>query len=229
MAKKIIVISGGSDGLGKEIALTLSKNNKVIILSPNLKKLQKTSKEINCNYEVCDVSSFEQCKKTIETIIKKYKKIDYLINNAGLWIEGELDSNNSNRIEEVISVNLTGLIYLTKTVIPKMKEQKKGTIININSQGGMYSKKAERSVYCATKWGVNGLTQSLQPELAKYGIRVIGIYPGRMKTNMFKKMGIVKDMNNALDPKEVAKTIEFILTLKDTTNIPEIGIKFIKN
>ncbi|MFA5931515.1 MAG: SDR family oxidoreductase [archaeon] len=229
MAKKIIVISGGSDGLGKEIASILSKNNKVIILSPTLKKLQKVSKKINCNYAVCDVSSFEQCKNTINKIIKKYKRIDYLINNAGLWIEGELESNSPERIQKVIEVNLNGLIYLTKSVIPIMKKQKKGTIININSQGGMYSKKAKRSVYCATKWGVNGLTQSLQPELAIYGIRVMGIYPGRLNTKMFEKMGIKKDLKNSLEPSEIAKLIEFITTLKETTNIPELGIKYITN
>lgn len=117
---------------------------------------------------------------------------------------------------------------MAKAVIPSMKQQKSGLIININSQGGFYAK-AERSVYTATKWGVTGFTKAMQPELAKYGIGVTGLYPGMMQTEMFSKMGIEKDMSKGLDTEEVARTIEFILSFGKPTLFPEIGIKHIDN
>jgi len=107
-----------------------------------------------------------------------------------------------------------------------MKKQKEGTIMNISSQAGLYAK-GERAVYNATKWGVTGFTKSLEIELQKYKIRVIGIYPGKLNTKMFEKMGIKKDLSDALDPEEIAKTIEFITTLKQSTLIPEIGFRYI--
>ena len=221
---KTIVITGGSDGLGKTIATKLAPNNNVIILSPNKDKLQVVADEVGCEYRICDVRDYTQVEKVIQGI----GHIDCLVNNAGLWIQGELDQDDPTRIHEVIEVNLLGVINMTKAVIPAMKRQESGLIININSQAGFYAK-AERAVYNATKWGVTGFTKSIQPELAKYGIGVTGLYPGMLKTEMFSKMNIEKDMNKALDTEEVAKTIEFLLTFDNPTVFPEIGIKHIDN
>jgi short-subunit dehydrogenase len=226
--KKVILISGGSDGLGKAIAAELSPENTVIILSPTKDKLEKTAQELICDYEVTNVADYNSCQTAITNIIKKYKQIDCLINNAALWIQGELDENDPDYIQQVLNVNTLGPIFLTKATLPTMKKQKEGLIININSQAGLYGK-AERSIYTATKFALTGLTKSLQSELAKYNIRVTGIYPGKMKTDMFKKMGIEKPMDDALDPKEVATTIRFLLSLDKNTVIPGLGIKNIQN
>ncbi|HEX8762933.1 MAG TPA: SDR family oxidoreductase [Candidatus Saccharimonadales bacterium] len=221
---KTIVITGGSDGLGKTIAAKLAPNNKVFVLSPNEAKLKTVAEELGCEYKVCDVRDYEQCEKVVQEI----GQIDCLINNAGLWVQGELEENDPTRIHEVVEVNLLGVINATKAVIPSMKQQKSGLIININSQGG-FNAKPERSVYTATKWAVTGFTKCLQPELAPYGIGVTGLYPGMMKTEMFSKMGIEKDMSKGLDTEDVAKTIEFILSFDKPTLFPEIGIKHIDN
>lgn len=229
MDKKVVLITGGSDGLGKSVAKRLSDNNyRVIILSPTPDKLKTAAKELNCDYIVANVSDFSIMTLAVAEIIKKYGRLDCLVNNAGLWIEGELDNNNPEDIEKVIKVNNLGVLFASKAVIPQMKVQKSGLIININSQGGFYAK-GERSVYSAAKWGITGFTKSLQSELAKYGIGVTGIYPGKMKTQMFEKMGIQKDMKDGLDPDEVAKVIEFLLNLNPLTVVPEIGIKYITN
>ena len=225
---RVVLISGGSDGLGKTIAQYLSKKYKVVILSPSEQKLKKAAKEIGCDYVVADVSDYESLVKAVSEIIKKYRRIDCLVNNAGLWIEGELDDNKPEEIRRAIEVNNLGVLLLSKAVIPQMKKQKQGLIININSQGGLYAK-AERSVYSAAKWAITGFTKSLQGELAKYGISVTGIYPGKMKTQMFEKMGIEKDMKDGLDTKEVARLVEFLLETNSLVNFPEIGIKNINN
>lgn len=226
--RKVIVITGGSDGLGKTLTESLSKENDVIILATNEDKLKKVSIKNNCNYKICDVSTYELVEKSINEIIKDFDRIDVLINNAGLWIQEELDTNDSERINSVVDVNLLGVINCTKAVIPIMKEKKDGLIININSQAGI-NHKAERVVYNATKWGVTGFSKSLADEVAKYGIRVSNVMPGMMKTDMFNKMNIQKNMENGIDTKEVAKLIEFNIALPNEVMIPEIGIQNIPN
>lgn len=226
--KKTILITGGSDGLGKTLTEELSKENNVIILATNEDKLKVVAKENNCSYKVCDVSNYNCVEKTINEIIKDYNKIDVLINNAGLWIQEELDTNDYDRIKDVIGVNLLGTINVSKAVIPIMKINKDGLILNINSQAGI-NHKAERVVYNASKWGVTGFSKSLQDEVAKYGIRVTDVMPGMMKTDMFNKMNITKNMANGLDTKEVARLVQFIIDTPSNVMIPEVGIKNINN
>lgn len=176
----------------------------------------------------CDVSNYSLVEKSINEIIKKFGKIDVLINNAGLWIQEELDTNDSERINSVVDVNLLGVINCTKAVIPVMKQNCDGLIININSQAGI-NHKAERVVYNATKWGVTGFSKSLADEVAKYGIRVSNVMPGMMKTDMFNKMNIQKNMDNGVDTREVARLIQFIIDTPSNVMIPEVGIKNINN
>lgn len=225
---KTIVITGGSDGLGKTLTEYLSKENNVIILATNEDKMKEVAQKNNCGYKVCDVSDFDMAKNSIDEILEKNHKIDVLINNAGLWIQEELDENDSDRIKSVIEVNLLGTINVSKAVISSMKENKDGLIININSQAGI-NHKAERVVYNASKWGVTGFSKSLQDEVAKYGIRVTDVLPGMMKTDMFNKLNITKNMENGLDTKEVARLIQFIIDTPKDVMIPEVGIKNINN
>ena len=173
------------------------------------------------------MSDYHQVEKCTNEIIEEFGKIDILINNAGLWIQEELEENDEKRIHDVIDVNLLGVIYMTKAVIPIMKKNQDGIIININSQAGI-NHKAERVVYNASKWGV-GFSKSLQDEVAKYGIRVTDILPGMLKTDMFNKMNIKKNMENGLDTKEVARLVKFIIDTPKDVMIPEVGIKNINN
>lgn len=226
--KKVIVITGASDGLGKTLTESLSKENNVIALATTEEKLQKVAEDNNCNYKVCDVSDYHQVEKCTNEIIEEFGKIDILINNAGLWIQEKLEENDADRINAVIDVNLLGTIYMTKAVIPIMKKNQDGIIININSQVGI-NHKAERVVYNASKWGVTGFSKSLQDEVAKYGIRVTDILPGMLKTDMFNKMNIKKNMENGLDTKEVARLVKFIIDTPKDVMIPEVGIKNINN
>ena len=225
---KNIVITGGSDGLGKTLAESLSKGNNVIIIATNEDKLREVANHNNCTYKICDVKDYSIVESTIKDIINEYGKVDVLINNAGLWIQEELDFNDSDRIHSVVDVNLLGVINCSKAVIPFMKQNKDGLIININSQAGI-NHKAERVVYNATKWGVTGFCKSLQDEVAKYGIRVTNVMPGMMKTDMFKKLNIEKNMANGVDTKEVARLINFIIDTPSDVMIPEVGIKNINN
>lgn len=210
--------------MGKAIAARLAPHHHVVIMSPSEEKLKATATELNCAYEVGDVRDYA----AMEHIVQKLGNVDCVINNAGLWVQGLLDENDPVRIHDVVDVNVVGVINLTKAVIPAMKQQKSGLIINIISQGGLYAK-AERAVYTASKWAITGFTKSIQLELAPFGISVTGLYPGKLRTNMFSNMGIAKDMSDALEPDEVAKVIEFALTLNAPSILTEVGIKHIDN
>jgi len=221
---KTMIISGGTDGLGKTIATHFKNKYQIIIFSPNKEKGERVAKELGIDYISGDVSTYLNCESLVKLVVDKYGSIDVAVNNAGMWIQGNIENNDPNSIRQVIEVNALGVVNLTRAVTPQMKLQTSGDIIIINSQAGLYAK-AERTVYNLTKWGLTGFAKSLQPELAKDGIRVVSIHPGKMKTDMFKKLGIEKDMSDGLDTKHVATAIDFVLSLPPDTLVPEIGIK----
>jgi len=218
--KKVILITGGSEGLGFEIAKKLCKENDVVILSNHQDTLDEAGKELGCDKYFCDITNVENIKSVISEIEDKYKKIDVLINNAGVWVGGELDENEYSDIARVVLVNTVGTINMTKAVLHMMKKQKSGKIINVNSVNGI-EVKPERSVYIASKWAVTGFTKAMSKELEKYNIKVIGIYPGLMKTNLFKNASSHRDMTEAMDPEKVARIVEMAVFFDDI-NLDEV-------
>lgn len=226
--KKTIVITGGSDGLGKAIAKRLNENNNVIIISNNKESLIKTSEEIDCEYYVCDVTDYKQIDNTIKSILEKYNKIDILINNAGVWLAGDLTETDYERISNCIDVNTKGPIYMTKAVLPNMYDNKDGLIINVCSQASFDSDDFS-TVYNASKWAMRGFNRSIQKDVSKKGVKVTGFYPGFMQTDIFKKAGNDYDISTGLEVEKVAKAIEFIVNCDDEVIIPEFGIKDIEN
>ena len=226
--KKTIVITGGSDGLGKAIAKRLNNDNQVIIISKEEESLIKTAEEINCKYYVCDVIDYKQVNNTINNIIEKNNKIDVLINNAGIWLAGDLTETDYEKISNCIDVNTKGPIYMTKAILPSMYENKEGLIINVCSQASFDSDDFS-TVYNASKWAMRGFNRSIQKDVSKKGIKVTGFYPGFMQTAIFKKAGNDYDTSTGLEVEKVAKAIEFIVNCDDDVIIPEFGIKDIEN
>ncbi len=224
---KVIVITGGSEGLGKAIAKRLIKDNKIIIISNNEEKLKKTATEIQCDYVVCDVTNYKQIENAIDTILKKYINIDILINNAGVWLEGDLTENTFEKISNCIDVNTKGPIYMTKAVLPNMYKNKSGLIINVCSQAS-FDNDDYSVVYNASKWAVRGFNRSIQRDISKKGVKVTGFYPGFMQTNLFKKAGNDYDTSTGLEVGKVAKAIEYIINVDSDVIIPEMGIKDIE-
>ena len=155
--KKVIVITGGNSGLGKTTAKILSAKNDVVIFGKNVKEVQETAEELKCESVICDVTDEKQVQNAFSQIIKKYKKIDCLINCAGVWIKGPLEQNTPEEIRNVISVNTIGTILTVHALIPQLKKQQYGRIINVISQAGLTAK-PERSIYYASKWAVTCFT-----------------------------------------------------------------------
>ncbi|HET9411806.1 MAG TPA: SDR family oxidoreductase [Candidatus Saccharimonadales bacterium] len=222
---KTIVITGGSDGLGKALAETLAPSNKVIILARNQAALHAIATDIGCNYYVCDVRSSTQVSQTFTQIIKDHGKIDVLINNAGVIVNGELDQIADETIENVITTNTLGTIYAAKQAFARMKQQKEGLIINVVSTAGITAK-ATRGIYNASKWAITGFTKALQEEAADHNVRVTGFYPGTIKTDLFAKAGLPRN-GKALTTGQAVRAIEFVLSCDNGVLVPEIGMKHI--
>lgn len=222
--QKVIVISGGSDGLGKALASKMVETHIVVILSHNIEKTKNAALEIGCDFVCADVSDYVQVETAISQVLEKYGQIDCLVNNAGVWIEGPLVTNSAEDIDRVLDVNTKGTIYLTKAVVPFMVEKQSGRIINVISQSGLHAK-SERTVYHASKWAITGFTDSLRLELESQNISVCGFYPGGIKTCFFEKMGSTKDVSKHLEVVDAVHALEFMITASDAVTIPELGIK----
>lgn len=224
-----IIITGGDDGLCKAIAKLLSEKNNIITISKTEEGTMKTSKEIpNAECYTCDITKPNEVARTIKTIIENQGNIDILINNAGVWLAGDLTENSYEQISNCIDVNTKGPIYMTKAVLPNMYEQGKGLIINVCSQASFDSDDFS-TVYNASKWAMRGFNRSIQKDVSKKGIKVTGFYPGFMQTNIFKKAGNDYDTSTGLEVEKVARAIEFIINCDEDVIIPEFGIKDIEN
>ncbi|HSX02741.1 MAG TPA: SDR family oxidoreductase [Candidatus Saccharimonadia bacterium] len=220
---RTIVITGGSDGLGKTLALRLSKENKVIILARNEAALQEVAKQTGCDYFVCDVRDAKQVAATFAQIQVKHPTIDVLINNAGITVNGDFTETSDEDIESVMATNTLGTIFAAKAALKLMKQQQRGLIVNVNSQSGLTTK-ANRSIYNASKWAVTGFTKAMQEEAAAYGVRVTGFYPGTIHTQLFAKAGLPL-RGIALTTEQAARAIEFVIDVGDDVLIPELGMK----
>lgn len=227
--KKVICVTGGSDGIGRAIAEHFSKEYTIVALARSEEKLKTLQREFGVKGYVLDVTDSCQVEDVMSHIIAENNGIDVLINAAGVLLSGELADVSFDEIKTMIDTNLTGLINTTKAVSSCMKEKKAGLIININSQAGIGSGMSGFSLYNASKWGVTGFSKCLQTELAKYKIKVTDVFLGRTDTNIFQKAGLERDMSKALKTSDVVKTIEFLLNLPDDVVVPEISIKNINN
>lgn len=224
MEKKIAFITGGARGIGKSIALTLSKQGYHIALNyrsqnEELEQLKKQIEEekVECLLVQGDISKFEDCEKMVQQTIEAFGKIDVLVNNAGIIRDGLFMRMSTKDIEDVIGVNLLGTFYITRCVAPYMIKQRVGRIINISSVVGVCGN-AGQANYAASKAGIIGLTKSLAKELASRNILVNAVAPGFIATDMTDSLSDkVKEGIHAQIPlkrmgtaKEVANVVKFL-------------------
>lgn len=190
LTNKVALVTGASRGIGREIALELAKNNAFVIVNYNGSKdaAEETLAAIKENggdgviYQ-CNVSDFEASKEMIESLIKEYKHIDVLVNNAGITRDGLLMRMSEEDFDQVIETNLKGCFNTIRHMSRYFLKQKAGKIINISSVSGILGN-AGQANYSASKAGVIGLTKAVAREMASRGICVNAIAPGFVETEM---------------------------------------------
>ena len=196
LKNKKIIISAGASGIGWATAkVCLSRGAYVYLCDINNRSLNKIKKHPLKNKKLfaylCDASNEYQFSDFFETVKKKTKKIDALINNVGIaGPTGSLEKIKSKDWENTLHIDVNSHFYFTKKAIPLIKKSKNGSIINISSTAGILGFPL-RSPYAASKWAIIGITKTLAMELGKFNIRVNAICPGTIKGDRMKK--VIKD------------------------------------
>lgn len=226
MERKTVLITGASRGLGKAIAKVFARNNYNVILNYNNseEEANKLAKEIEqYNVEVlpikADITNEEEIKDMVEQSINKFKKIDVLINNAGIAIDTTFEDKTKENFMKILDTNLVGPFLLTKYVGEYMLKEKQGNIVNISSTNGIDTYYEYSLDYDASKAGLISLTHNLAQHYAPY-IRVNCVAPGWINTEMNKNLDeeYKKEeeskilLNRFAEPEEIANVVYFLTT-----------------
>jgi len=218
LKNKLVVITGASQGLGESLAYKLAQQGaNLALLSRSTAKLKQVKAKLQ-SFKVkteifpCDISQPDQVKFITKAILKKFKTIDVLINNAGIWLEGSTEKSDPEKINTMFQANTLGAIYLTAAVIPHLKTRRQATILNVISVAGVEPSK-DWSIYTASKYAMRGFTDSLKQEMQRTNVKVIGFYPGGMNTNLFINAGRqAKNEPWMMKKQQVADILIFLLT-----------------
>lgn len=225
MENKVALITGGTRGIGKAIAMKFAEQGYNLVLNyvsdnTDIENIKQQFKQYN-NIEVllikANVADYESCENMIKTIIEKFGKIDVLVNNAGITKDNLLMRMSKDDFDKVIEINLKGTFNVTKCVIPFMMKKRNGKIVNISSVVGV-SGNAGQCNYAASKAGIIGFTKSIAKELASRNILANIIAPGFIDTDMTSVLtDQVKENINAQIPlkrmgtaEEIANAVYFL-------------------
>jgi 3-oxoacyl-[acyl-carrier protein] reductase len=210
------LVTGGGRGIGKETAIFLAKKGmNVVICSRTQGEIDAVVKEIKSmgNNQImgrkCDVSKSDEVINLVKEILVKYGRIDVLVNNAGITYVKKLVDTTEEEWNHTLDINLKGVFLLSKTILPQMMKNNFGIIINVSSGAGKVGFE-DISVYCASKFGIMGLTESVAWEVGNYNIRVMTVCPGEVATKMQKDVDpqyYKLNKHKMLHPKTVAEKI----------------------
>ncbi len=200
--QKVALVTGSSSGIGHEIALVLARNGYFTFAT--MRDLQKISKlesikdeeNLSLEFVQLDVTNEESVRIAVQTIQDDKDRIDVLVNNAGYGLSGAFEDLSIDEIKTQFETNFYGLIRTTQAVLPIMRKQRSGIIVNISSGAGRFGYPMG-SAYVSTKFAIEGLSESLSFEVEPFGIKVILIEPGMIRTNFSSASVLAK---KSLDP-----------------------------
>src|SRR3989338_4018697 len=231
LKNKIALITGASSGIGKATALLFAKEGAFVILTArHLDKLKIVEEEIKNNNGKADSFSMDitnrrQINKTIKKIIKKYKKIDILVNSAGIAKWGSIEDCTYKDFEDQVKFNLTGSFNTIKEIIPYMIKQKSGSIVNIITST-VKNTKAGRAAYADSKYGQAGLSNAVHEDLKGKGISVVAVYPNKTNTPIHDSYMSKNnpERKTMLKPQQVAKVILEAALIPASRDIKELVV-----
>ncbi|MDB5232183.1 MAG: oxidoreductase [Chitinophagaceae bacterium] len=232
---KVIVITGASSGLGEAAARHLSAQGAIVVLGARrVERIQSLAKELTDKGAKAlaistDVTQHEQVKALVNAAVKNYGRIDVIINNAGLMPQSPLDRLKIDEWNQMIDVNIKGVLYGIAAALPYMKDQKSGHIINVSSVAG-HKVRAGGAVYSATKHAVRVISEGLRQEVKPYNLRTTIISPGAVDTelpNTISEPDVAENMQKyykdiAIPADSFARAVAFAISQPDNIDINEI-------
>lgn len=225
---KTILITGSSSGIGKAAAELFVSNGWNVVAtmrSPDKENgLMAGSNLVLTRLDVLDNASIEAA---VQDALKRFGRIDVLVNNAGYGLVGPFETATQEQIERQFATNVFGVMNVTRAILPHFRKQKSGSIINVASMGGRITFPLY-SIYHATKWAVEGFTESLQFELEGLGIRVKIIEPGPIKTDFYdRSMDLITKQDLTAYDAYIAKVMPKLQKAGETAPGPEVVAKVI--
>ena len=210
---KKAIITGGGRGLGKATAIAFAKEGiDVAITGRTESVLKETVSElealgVQAIYSVFDVGNYDEVKSHIKSIVDMLGGVDILVNNAGIAAIGSFNEMEVSVWSEIIQTNVMGMYYVTKEVLPYLIDKNEGDIINVSSTAGLNGN-PNISAYCASKFAVIGMSESLMKEVRKNNIRVNTLTPSTIESDMTIELGMLeKGSENTLQPEDFAELI----------------------
>jgi short-subunit dehydrogenase len=191
LSGKTILITGASTGIGRELALKLSAvNNQLILIARRTELLNQIKEEVINNSQIdiyqCDVSNHDQVKAVFNTILKKHQRIDLSILNSGVSYRNSIEDFDADKGKKTFDINVMGVIYCIEQLLPMYMKEGRGIIAGVSSLADARGF-AKSGFYCASKAALTTYLESLRCELKSYGVKVITIKPGFVKTPMTDK------------------------------------------
>lgn len=230
LAGKVALVTGAGKGIGKSVALALAQEGAHVgLLSRTEKDLLLLAEElrklgVKATVVTADISNMEQVNKAVEQVQQELGPIDILINNAGIATFGKFLDLEPNVWEDMIRVNVFGVYYATRAVLPQMMARKSGDIVNISSTAGK-SGSAVTSAYSASKFAVFGLSESLMQEVRKYNIRVTAMAPSTIVTDMAQSANLITgDADRVMHPEDFAELVIAQLKLNPRIFVKESSV-----
>jgi NADP-dependent 3-hydroxy acid dehydrogenase YdfG len=234
MKKQLIVITGASSGFGLEMAKIFSESGyPLLLLARRVEKMEA----LNLPNTLCrkvDVTNRATFENAVREAEATFGKTDLIINNAGIMLLGDLATQDPNEWKSMLDLNIIGVMNGMQIVMSDMRERNHGTIINLSSVAGIQPF-GNHAAYCASKYGVRGLTQTARMEMSPYNVRVIAVEPGAVTTELIghtTNKNIIEGYNNwketvgavSITAKDVALTIKFAYELPQGVLLREIVI-----
>jgi 3-oxoacyl-[acyl-carrier protein] reductase len=226
---QVAVVTGGGKGIGAAIAKGLARlGMQVVVCGRTISQLDKTAREIQaaggeCSPLACDVSQVASVEKFSAEVLRRFSRVDVLVNNAGVGsFSTNLHALEPKEWDRVLDINLKGVYLTIRAFAPAMIEQKSGHIINISSLAGKNAL-PKGAAYAASKWGLNGLSYSVAEELREHNIRVAVICPGSVHTELSPHAG--KDPAKMLQPEDVAHAVSMLVTQQPQSFVSEILLR----
>lgn len=209
--KKTVFITGASSGIGKETAIKFSQMGwNVVATMRNPEKETELKNYDSITLLRLDVLEKDSIEFAVKKTIELYGAIDVLVNNAGYYSIGVVEAMTEAEISRQLETNLIGLIYVTKAVLPYMRKARKGVILNVSSVAGRTTVPLQ-TIYHASKWGVEGFTESLQYEVEPFGIKVSLIEPGVIKTDFYNRSMQLSENKELTDYQEFSNQVSRFL------------------